>query len=72
MRSKEFPAKPLVRIAREASGKRISKLAARALRRIVLEEAEKKAREAVEICRHTGRKTVLEGDVRFVLGKKEG
>ena len=71
MRSKEFPAKPLVRIAKEATGKRISRLAARALKRIVLEKAEEKAREAVEICRHTGRKTVLESDVKFVLGEEE-
>ena len=66
MRTKEFPSKPLERIARKASGKRLSRHAARALRTLVLERSEEKAREIVELSRHAGRKTLLRRDVEFV------
>lgn len=65
MRSKEFPSAPLERIAREASGKRISKGATKTLRQLVLDRADTKAREIVEITRHAGRKTVMKEDVEF-------
>jgi len=65
MRSKEFPSAPLERIAREASGKRISKGATKTLRQLVLDKAEVHAREVVDITRHAGRKTVMRDDVKF-------
>lgn len=70
MRSKEFPSAPLVRVAREASGSRISQGATKALRQLVLDRAEIKAREIVDITKHSGRKTVMREDVEFA-GKRK-
>ena len=66
MRSKEFPHAPLERIAKKASGKRISKPAIKALRNYLLENAEYKAKEAADLAKHAGRKTVMKNDVSFV------
>lgn len=66
MRSKEFPHAPLERIAKKASGKRISKSAVKALRNYVLENAEDRAKEISDVARHAGRKTVMKNDVAFV------
>ncbi len=71
MKTKEFPSKPIERIAREASGMRISKPASKALRMLVLESAREKAREAVELSRHAGRRTVMVRDIEFVTKKTE-
>lgn len=70
MRSKEFPAAPLERIAREASGKRISREAMRAMRSYILNDAQERAGEIAELARHSGRKTVLRGDVDFVTKRQ--
>ena len=66
MRSKDFPHAPLERIAKKASGKRISKPAVKALRNYILENAENKSKEIVTLARHAGRKTVMKNDVVFV------
>ncbi len=69
MRSKEFPHTPLERIAKKASNKRISKLAVKALRNFILENAEDKGREIAALARHAGRRTVMKSDVVFVTKK---
>jgi len=69
MRSKEFPHAPLERIAKKTSKKRISKPAVKALRNYVLENAEEKAKEIMELARHAGRKTIMKNDVVFVTKK---
>jgi histone H3/H4 len=66
MRSKEFPAAPLERIAREASKKRISREAMRIIRSYILNDAQERAGEIAELARHAGRKTVLREDVEFI------
>lgn len=71
MRSKEFPHAPLERIAKKASGKRISKTAVKALRNHILENAEDKAREVADLARHAGRLTVMKSDVTFVTKLKK-
>lgn len=71
MRKKEFPYTPLGRIAKKAGAKRISDSALIAIRNMLLEEAEDKAREIVTVAEHSGRKTVLRRDVTFVLKRKE-
>ncbi|MCJ7816898.1 MAG: NFYB/HAP3 family transcription factor subunit [Candidatus Aenigmarchaeota archaeon] len=70
MRKKEFPYTPLGRIAKKSGAKRISDSALKAMRNMVLEEAEEKARDIVTVAEHSGRKTVLRRDVTFVLKKK--
>ena len=69
MRSKEFPHAPLERIAKKATGKRVSKPAVKALRNYIIENAEDKAKEAVDIAKHAGRRTVMKNDVAFVTKK---
>jgi histone H3/H4 len=69
MRTKEFPSKPLERIAKKSSKKRLSKQAAKALRTLILEKSEDKARETVEISRHVDRRTLLRRDIEFTAGK---
>jgi histone H3/H4 len=70
MRSKEFPHAPLERIAKKASGKRISRTAVKALRNYVLESAEDRGKEIVTLARHAGRRTVMKDDVVFVTKKR--
>jgi len=70
MKTLEFPYKPFGRIAKKAGARRISESGLRALRNIVLEEAEERAREIVMLARHAGRKTVMKEDVVFVTGRK--
>lgn len=70
MRKKEFPYTPLGKIAKKSGAKRISDLALKAMRNMLLEEAEEKARDIVTVAEHSGRKTVLRRDVRFVLRKR--
>ena len=69
MRTKEFPSKPLERIAKKASRKRLSRQAAKALRILVLEKSEDRAREIVELSRHADRRTLLRRDVEFITKK---
>jgi histone H3/H4 len=71
MRSLEFPHAPLERIAKKASGKRVSKPAIKALRNLVLENAEDKAKEIADLAKHAGRKTVMKNDVAFITKNKE-
>lgn len=71
MRSKEFPHAPIERIARKASGKRVSKPAVKALRNFILETAEEKGKEIATLAKHAGRRTVMKSDVVFVTKKSE-
>ena len=66
MRSKEFPAAPLERIAKDASKKRISREAMRIIKSYILNDAQERAGEITELARHAGRKTVLKEDVDFI------
>jgi len=70
MRSREFPTAPLERVAKQASRKRISREAVRAIRNYILDDAHKRAAEIAEISRHAGRKTVLKDDVDFVTKRQ--
>lgn len=70
MKTKEFPVKPFLRIAKKSGIKRISKSALKTLRNLVLEEAEEIAEEIVKITKYTGRKTVMKKDIEFVLQRK--
>jgi len=70
MRKKEFPYTPLGRIAKKYGARRISDSALRAMRSMLLEEAEEKARDIATVAEHSGRKTVLRRDVQFVLKRK--
>ena len=71
MRKKEFPYTPLGRIAKKSGSKRISDSALKAMRNMLLEEAEDKARDIATVAEHSGRKTVLRRDVQFVLKRKK-
>jgi histone H3/H4 len=71
MRKKEFPYTPLGRIAKKSGAKRVSDSALKAMRSMLLEEAEDKARDVVTVAEHSGRKTVLRRDVQFVLKKRK-
>ena len=70
MRSKEFPAAPLERIAKEASRKRISREAMKIIRSYILDDAQQRAGEIAELARHAGRKTVLREDVDFITRRQ--
>jgi histone H3/H4 len=70
MRSKEFPAAPLERIAREASRKRISREAMKIIRSYILNDAQERAGEIAELARHAGRKTILREDVEFITKRQ--
>ncbi len=70
MKTKEFPLKPLKKMANEVSGKRVSHKAAEMLKFILVEKAREKAREVIDLTNHAGRNTVLEKDVKFVLGNE--
>jgi histone H3/H4 len=70
MRKKEFPHTPLGRIAKRSGARRISDSALKAMRAMLLEEAEEKARDIVTVSEHSGRKTILRRDVQFVIKKK--
>ncbi len=70
MKTKDFPYKPVGRVARKASGMRMTDSAVKALRNAVLERAENIAADAVSVARHAGRKTVMEGDIIFVAKRE--
>ena len=70
MKTKEFPYKPVGRVARKEAGLRMTDSAVKALRNAVLERAEDKAADIVSITRHAGRKTVMKGDVVFATKRE--
>ncbi len=70
MRSKEFPTAPIERIAKKASEKRISKGAVKIIKDYILDDAQERAKEVAQLCRHAGRKTVLKEDVEFITKRQ--
>jgi histone H3/H4 len=70
MRSKEFPHAPLERIAKKASDKRISKTAVKAMRNYILDIAEEKGKEIVQLANHAGRRTVMKEDIILAIKKQ--
>ena len=70
MRKKEFPYTPLGRVAKKSGAKRISDSALKAMRAMLLAQAEEKARDIATVAEHSGRKTVLRRDVQFVVKRK--
>ena len=62
---KEIPVAPLDRILHQEWAERVSEDASRLLRDIVESVARAIAREACELARHAGRKTVTKEDVEF-------
>ena len=70
MRSKEFPHAPLERIAKKASNKRISKGVVKSLTNYVLDNAEDKGKEIVQLAKHAGRRTVMKEDIILAIKKQ--
>ena len=60
-----IPKAPVGRILMNAGAKRVSQDAVDAFTELLTEMTEKIATKAVEISKHSGRKTVHEGDVRL-------
>ncbi|MBN4049136.1 NFYB/HAP3 family transcription factor subunit [archaeon AH-315-M20] len=60
-----IPKAPVGRILMKAGAKRVSQDAVDAFTEILTEMTEKIAKRATEISKHSGRKTVHEGDVRL-------
>ena len=60
-----IPKAPVGRILMKAGAKRVSQDAVDAFTEILTEQTEKIARKAAEIAKHSGRKTVHEGDIRL-------
>ena len=60
-----IPRAPVGRILMKAGAKRVSADAADAFTEILIEKALKIASQAAEISKHSGRKTVNEGDVKL-------
>jgi DNA-binding protein len=63
-----LPILPFEKIAKKAGAKRISKDAVEELRDVMEEYAIEIAEKAVKISLHANRRTVMEDDVRFVVG----
>lgn len=70
MRTKEFPVKPLERIAKKSGVKRISSGGAQALRNLVFEISENIAQDIVALAKHSERTTVQKRDVDFVVKRR--
>ena len=62
--------KPLARLAKDAGVARMSKDAVKALKKVVLDEAEGTALQIVSVTKHAERKTVMGNDVTFVVKKE--
>ena len=60
-----IPRAPVGRILMKAGAKRVSQDAMDAFTEILTEMAEKIAAQAAKIAKHSGRKTVNEGDIRI-------
>ena len=60
-----IPKAPFGRILMKAGAKRVSADAVDAFTEILTEMAEKIAAQAAKIAKHSGRKTVNEGDIRL-------
>ncbi len=60
-----IPRAPVGRILMKAGAKRVSADAADAFTEILIEKALKIASQATEISKHSGRKTVNEGDIKL-------
>ncbi len=67
MAEHEIPLAPIDRIIHKAGATRVSDEAVRALRDLIEAVAIEIAREAVEACKHAGRKTVSREDVEFAV-----
>jgi len=66
-REKEIPTAPIDRILHQEGAKRVSEEAAKALRDFVEEVARSISREASELAKHAGRRTVTKEDVEFAI-----
>lgn len=64
-----IPKAPVGRILMNAGAKRVSADAASVFTEILIEMAESIATQAAKIAKHSGRKTVNEGDVRLAAKK---
>ncbi len=64
-----IPKAPVARILLNAGAKRVSGPAVDMLADIMMDESMKIAKMAVEIAKHSGRKTVHEGDVKLAAKK---
>ncbi|MFH2028722.1 MAG: histone [Nanoarchaeota archaeon] len=62
-----IPKAPCAQILQSAGAPRVSDEAAAAFSDIITEMAEEIATRAVKIANHSGRKTILEGDVKLAV-----
>lgn len=60
-----MPKAPVARILFKAGAKRVSQSATDTFADVLREIAEETANKAVQIARHSGRKTVQEGDIKL-------
>ena len=66
-RTTAIPKAAAVRILMDAGAKRVSEDAAEALAEILEEKAEAIAEKSIRIAVHSGRKTVLDSDVKLAV-----
>ncbi|OYT62900.1 MAG: histone [Thermofilum sp. ex4484_15] len=64
-RDRELPLAPIDRLIHKAGAERVSEEASQALRDILERLGEEIAREAIELAKHAGRKTVTRGDIEY-------
>jgi len=64
-RDKEIPLAPIDRLIHKVGAERVSEEASQALRDILEKLGEEIAKEAVELAKHAGRKTVTRGDIEY-------
>ena len=62
-----IPKAPTARILQKAGAKRVSANAAEVFSEVLTEYAEKIALRAVQIAKHSGRKTVKDGDIKLAV-----
>ncbi len=63
----ELPIAAVDRIIRKATGLRVSEDAARELAEILEGEGEKISRNAAELSKHAGRKTIIDADIKLAV-----